>query len=92
MLKNKTHYVDDNFSIRTRKTWLFLAIIISLIFFIIGIVFHKEHEMFLGTMSVLTLIIVTIVKRLLLEFSDEYEDYVEDNTYSKNYELWSKKK
>ena len=27
-----------------------------------------------------------------LEFSDEYEDYVEDNAYAKNYELWSKKK
>ena len=92
MIKTSTHYVSDNFVIRIRKVWLVAVVIKILITFKVGDLLFDERGIYCGIFISITLALITLIKGILLEFSDEYEDYVEDNAYLKKYELWIKEK
>lgn len=88
MVKTLTHYVGEDFRIRIRRLWLVLIFIKTGASLKIGEIFWDEGGLILGLISAILLMGITAVKGILMEFSDEYEDYVEDCAPSRGVEVW----
>jgi len=80
------------FNIHIKKVWMLIVFLKSSISGFIGEYLFEPAGCLIGVFIFTLLFFYTIYKRVELEFSDEYEDYVEDNAYEKNIELWVRKK
>lgn len=79
-------------NIHIKKIWILTVFLKSSLSGLIGEYLFKPTGWIIGVSVLALLLVYTIYRKFEMEFSDKYEDYVEDNAYEKNIEVWVRKK